>query len=75
MSENAEDREMSSVTTIIATVAATAGAVALYRFADRKSREFRNLLAEMKNKAAEKRPAKVLDFERDPDSGVFRPKH
>lgn len=65
---------MSSVTAIIATVAATAGAVALYRYADRKSREFRKVLTEIKNKAAEKRPAKVLDFEQDPDSGVFRPK-
>jgi hypothetical protein len=49
--------------------------VALYRFAGRKSRELRKVLTEMNNKAAGKRPAKVIDFELDPESGVFRLKH
>ncbi len=64
---------MSAVTTIVATVAAAAGAVAFVRFAERRTRNLRRAIVEVKKSAAKSRGA-VLDYEQDPESGVFRPK-
>ena len=62
---------MGAVTTLVATVAAAAGAVALYRFVDRQARELKDVL---RDKAGRDKNV-VLDYERDPDSGVYRQKH
>ena len=60
---------MSAITTIIASVAA-AGAVALYRFVDRQTSAVREAFRNDKPKRAP-----VIDYERDPESGVFHPKN
>jgi hypothetical protein len=65
---------MSAVTTLVATVAAAAGAVALYRFAERRSRPLREAIAELRKPSRTNGAGAVLDYEQDPDSGVFRPK-
>lgn len=65
---------MSAVTTLAVTVAAAAGAVALFRFVDRRSKPLRETLAEMRRQARGDRPSAVIDYERDPESGVFKPK-
>lgn len=64
---------MSAVTTVVATVAAAAGAVALFKFAERRTRPLRQAIREVKKSAAKSSGA-VIDYEQDPDSGVFRPK-
>ena len=64
---------MSAVTTLVATVAAAAGAVALFRFAERRTRPLREAVDELRNAA---RPSgAVLDYEQDPESGVYKPKN
>ncbi len=65
---------MSAVTTLVATVAAAAGAVALYRFAERRSRPLRDAIAELRKSSRAGAQGAVIDYEQDPDSGVFRPK-
>lgn len=65
---------MGAVTTLVATVAAAAGAVALYRYVDNKSRAFRQSLNEVRQRARSERGGHVIDYERDPESGVYRPK-
>ena len=65
---------MGAVTTLAATVAAAAGAVALYRFAERRTRSMRSTIEEMRRTASGERAGKVIDYERDPASGVFKPK-
>ena len=65
---------MGAVTTLVATVAAAAGAVALYRYIDNQTREFRDVLSDAKKRASAKRPGKVIDYERDPVSGVYKPR-
>lgn len=65
---------MSAVATLVATVAAAAGAVALYRFAERRTRPLREAVAELRKPQRASGGGAVLDYEQDPDSGVFRPK-
>jgi len=65
---------MGAVTTLVATVAAAAGAVALYRYMDKQTRTFREILSGAQKRAGASRADKVIDYERDPVSGVFRPK-
>lgn len=65
---------MSAVATLVATVAAAAGAVALYRYIDGKSRAFRDALDDVRKHARAERQGEVIDYERDPASGVFKPK-
>lgn len=64
---------MSAVTTLVATVAAAAGAVALYRFAERRTRPLRDTIDELRA-AKSKSSGAVIDYERDPESGVYKPK-
>ena len=66
---------MSAVTTVLATVAATAGAIALYRFIDSRSKELRDVLSGQDANKQDGSHQKIIDFERDPVSGAFRPKH
>lgn len=65
---------MSAVTTLAVTVAAAAGAVALYRFAERRTRPLRAAIDEMRKSARRDEASTVIDYERDPESGVFKPK-
>lgn len=65
---------MSAVTTLAATVAVAVGAVALYRFAERRSRPLRDALSELRKTAKGEQPGAVIDYERDPESGVYKPK-
>ncbi|MEZ5894368.1 MAG: hypothetical protein R3C58_14650 [Parvularculaceae bacterium] len=65
---------MSAVTTLAASIAAAAGAVALYRFLDRRSRPIRDALAELRRAGRSQPNAGVIDYEQDPVSGVYRPK-
>ena len=65
---------MSAVTTLVATVAAAAGAVALYRYAERRTRPLRNAIDELRKSARNNGDGAVLDYEQDPESGVFKPK-
>lgn len=62
---------MGAVTTLVATVAAAAGAVAFYRFVDRQTRGLKDALRDKRGRDGDV----VLDYERDPDSGVYRQKH
>ena len=62
---------MSGVLTLAATVAAAAGAVAAYRFIDRRQRQFGDMLQRASGK---KKPSKIIECERDPETGVYRPR-
>jgi len=65
---------MSAVTGIVAGLITVAGAIALVRHAGRKAREFQDALAEARRNTDAERGGAVLEYERDPESGVFRPK-
>lgn len=70
---------MSAVTTLAASIAAAAGAVAVYRFVNRRTRPLRDAIAELRRQQSAARSgggaaADVLDYERDPASGVYRQK-
>lgn len=65
---------MSAVTTLAATVVAAVGAVALYRYAERRSRPLRNAISELRRTARGDKKTAVIDYEQDPESGVFKPK-
>lgn len=65
---------MSAVTTLAVTVAAAAGAVALYKFAERRTRPLRAAIDELRHAARRENPGAVIEYEQDPVSGVFKPK-
>jgi len=65
---------MSAVTTLAGILAAAAGGVALYRFMERRRRALKDILEDAKLRASGRRAEPVIDYERDPVSGVFRPK-
>ncbi len=65
---------MSAVTTLAVTVAAAAGAVALYRFAERRTRSIRRALDEVRGAHPANASGAILDYEQDPESGTYRPK-
>lgn len=65
---------MSAVTTLAATVAAAVGAVALYRYAERRTRPLRDAFSEMRKTANNRKQSPVIDYEQDPESGVYKPK-
>lgn len=62
---------MGAITTLATTVAVAAGAVALYRYIDRQTRELKKAISKSQSRSG----GPVIDYERDPVSGVFRPKH
>lgn len=62
---------MSAVSGIVAGLVTAAGAVALYRYALRRSSELRDKLERGRARAGEE---PVIDFERDPATGVFHAK-
>jgi hypothetical protein len=63
---------MSAITGVVVGLAAAAGAVALYRVMERRARPLARAIAEWRRPTGER--GKVLEFERDPVSGVFRAK-
>ena len=65
---------MSAVATLAATLVAAAGAVAVYRYVGKKTRGFREAVDELRERARGEAGAQVIDYERDPSSGVYRPK-
>ena len=65
---------MSAVTTLAVTVAAAAGAVALFKFAERRTRPLRAAIDELRNAARRDNAGAVIEYEQDPESGVFKPK-
>lgn len=65
---------MSAVATVAATIVAAAGAVAVYRYMDKKTRAFRDAVRDVHDRARGEAEGRVLDYERDPSSGVYRPK-
>ncbi len=62
---------MSGVLTLAATVAAAAVAVAAYRFIDRRHKQFGDML---QRAGVRKKPSKIIDCERDPETGIYRPR-
>ena len=69
---------MSAVATLAATVVAAVGAVAAYRYIDGRARAVREAVDELRRQAAgggrDDVASRTIDYERDPSSGVFRPK-
>lgn len=61
---------MSAVTGIVAGLVTAAGAVALYRYVQRRAGEFRDRLDRARGGAQNS----VMDFEQDPDTGVYHAK-
>lgn len=65
---------MGAAATLATVIAAAVGGVALYRFLERRNRNFREIFHDARARANARRGDKVIDYERDPASGVFRPK-
>jgi hypothetical protein len=68
-----EALRMNSVAGIVAGFLVIGGAVALYKFGARKAGELRRAIDELRGDSR-KPDGEVLDFERDPATGVFRAK-
>lgn len=64
---------MNSVAGIVAGFLVVGGAVALYRFGARKAGELRRAIDELRGEA-DGADGDILDFERDPTTGVFKAK-
>jgi hypothetical protein len=62
---------MSAVTGIVAGLVTAAGAVALYRLVERRSRALRAAIDRARGRDRRER---VLDFEQDPATGVYKAK-
>ncbi len=65
---------MSAVTTLAVTAAAAVGAVALFKYVDRRSRPLRAAISELRKSARGDAKGAVIDYEQDPESGVYKPK-
>lgn len=62
---------MGGVLTAAATIAAAVGAVAAYRYIDRRRQDFGDMLRRVGDR---EKNGKVIDCERDPETGVYRPR-
>jgi hypothetical protein len=63
---------MNTVAGVVAGFLVIGGAVALYRFGKRKADDLMRAIDELRG---ERGPAgEILDYERDPATGVFKPK-
>jgi len=65
---------MGALTGIVAGVAAVVGAVALARFAERKTKELRDTLNQASAQTNSDQSEGIIEFEKDPVSGAFRQK-
>ena len=63
---------MNTVAGVIAGFLVIGGAVALYRFGARKADELRRAIDGLRGEHGPE--GAILDFERDPDTGIFKPK-
>lgn len=66
------DLIMNAVAGVVAGFLVIGGAVALYRFGARKADELRRAIDELRGERGA--AGGVIDFERDPATGVFKPK-
>ncbi len=62
---------MGGVLTAAATIAAAVGAVAAYRYIDRRRQDFTDILRRVGDR---EQRGKVIDCEQDPETGVYRPR-
>jgi len=62
---------MSGVLTLAASVAAAAGAVAAYRFVEKRRKQVGDAL---ERAGVRRRQSKIIECERDPETGVYRPR-
>lgn len=62
---------MGSVASIVAGFVVIGGAVALYRAVNRRANAFRSAIDGFRRAGGD---GEVLDYEKDPNTGVFRPK-
>ncbi len=65
---------METVTGVVLGVVAVSGALALVKLARRARRELQNILHEAARGDNGAKSGDLLDYERDPLTGVFRPK-
>jgi len=61
---------MGGVLTLAATAAAAVGAVAAYRYIEKRQRAFSDFLRGDQKSG----DSTVIDYERDPETGVYRPR-
>ncbi len=61
---------MSGVLTAAATIAAAVGAAAAIRFIDRRRRD----LGDVIRRVNDREDSQVIECERDPETGVYRPR-
>lgn len=62
---------MGPTTSIIAGLAVVGAGVAVYRFARKKTAEIRKVIDGLRSSGA---AGSVMDFEKDPSTGVYRPR-
>lgn len=62
---------MSAVTGIVAGFVTAAGALALYRYAQRRTGELRDRIEKARQRGGAR---KIIDFEQDPETGIFHAK-
>lgn len=65
---------MGSVAALAVTVAAAAGAVAAIRFVERRREALRRAFRPGTSPAERDAPVKILDYERDDATGIYRQK-
>ncbi|RZO65924.1 MAG: hypothetical protein EVA70_07035 [Parvularculaceae bacterium] len=66
---------MGALTGIVAGVATLGAAVAIYRFAERKASAVRDAVEEIRRNVGAGGPeGAVLDYQKDPEDGVYRAK-
>ena len=63
---------MGGVLTAAATIAAAVGAAAAYRYIDRRRKGFGDVLRRVRDG---EKSGKIIDAERDPETGVYRPRN
>lgn len=62
---------MSAVTGIVAGFVTAAGALALYRYAQRRTGELRDRIEKARRRGAARN---IIDFEQDPETGIYHAK-
>jgi len=65
---------MSAVATLATAIAAAAGGVMAYRFIQNRQRILKNVINDIRNERTSAKKARVIDYEQDPASGVYKPK-
>ncbi len=68
-----QDQALNAVAGIVAGFLVVGGAVALFRFGKRKAGDLRRAIDEFSG-GPRNADGAILDYERDPETGVFRPR-